>query len=61
MHLAITVHDALRVVPDGDDVLYADLWFEDTLGRSHPMKGTKDALRNLLSDVPSAPTSNRLR
>ena len=57
LDFAITAQDVLQFVPEGDDVLYADLWFEDTLGRRHPMNGAKAALRELLADVPSKPRS----
>ncbi len=57
----IVAQDVLCFVPEGDDVLYADLWFEDTLGRRHTMKGAKDALHKLLSDVPTASAANTTR
>lgn len=55
------MHRAIPAVSEGGDVIYADLWFEDTLGRRHPMKGANDALRELLSDVPTASAANTTR
>jgi len=57
IEFTLTAQDVLCFAPDGDDVHYADLWFENTLGRRHPMKGAKAALRELFRDVPPAPPS----
>ncbi len=49
LDLTITAQEVLHFVPDGEDIIYANLWFEDTLGRRHQMKGAKAAIRELMS------------
>jgi hypothetical protein len=56
LDFTITAQDVMHLMPDGDDIVYADLWFEDTLGRRHPMKGAKAALQKLFRPAPRGAT-----
>ncbi|MRW93919.1 hypothetical protein GJ699_28405 [Duganella sp. FT80W] len=48
--------DLYKFLPDGEIIVSADLWFEDTLKRRHKVKGARASIAALLAEPEIKPT-----